>query len=246
MRYAQGVAGLRAEDVLLASFPKSGNTWVKFIFGNVISLAEWNGRIVTWTLLDQTLPELGLDNLLKPWPHKSIPRVVKTHLGFYPLFRPKRSILLIRDPRDVMVSYYHHLTSKRIPVFEGAFRDFIRLERFGLTAWFRHFRSWQYRCTVMIQYEEMLGNDAGVFARLLDRLGILVPPDVVRLAVERSRFEKLRAIEKRYGLSDPGRMKEGFVYTRKGGSKNWQGVFSPEDQEYYDLLRKKFNFKLYP
>ena len=41
--YGAGILGLRAQDVILASFPKSGSTWVRFFLCNLVSLRYWEG-----------------------------------------------------------------------------------------------------------------------------------------------------------------------------------------------------------
>ena len=107
-----GIVGIRNNDVLLASFPRSGNTWMRFLLCNLISLCEWDGKRVDFPLLNKTMPEFGVNNLLDEWSHATIPRVIKTHKSFLPIFRNKRSVGIIRDPRDVMVSYYHYMKDR--------------------------------------------------------------------------------------------------------------------------------------
>ncbi len=126
VRYAQGIVGLQENDIILTSFPKSGNTWVRFFLCNLISICEWEGKTVDFTTLDQTMPELGIDNLLRPWKHDTVPRIVKTHKHFWSIFLNHKIILIVRDPRDVMVSYYHFETTKERPRFKGTFSEFIR------------------------------------------------------------------------------------------------------------------------
>src|SRR5436190_16347079 len=105
--YGLGLLALRRDDVLLASFLRSGNTWARLFLCNLISLREWDGRPVTYGLLEATMPRLGHDNLFRPWPHPTMPRVVKTHRPYSRLFGRTQAIGIVRDPRDVMVSSYH-------------------------------------------------------------------------------------------------------------------------------------------
>jgi len=133
IRYGQGILGLQKQDIILSSFPKSGNTWVRFFFCNLISICEWDGKTVDFTTLNNTMPELGIDNLLKPWDHDElIPIIVKTHKNFLSIFKGHKVIFLLRDPRDVMVSRYKYLTERPKPSFAGSFPEFIPDRKFGL------------------------------------------------------------------------------------------------------------------
>jgi len=245
VKYGQGVLGLRSDDVLLASFPKSGNTWVRFFFCNLISLCEWQGRLVDWTVLDDTMPELGVSNLLAPWPHKSIPRIVKTHQNFWPIFKRMKSVLIVRDPRDVMGSYYHQIASAKSARFTGDFSAFIRDREYGLEQWFKHYRSWEGHASELFFYEDLRRADLEGFGRLLDCLGIRMDAEIVKDAVEKSEFKSIRSIEKQYGLSRPEKMKEGFLFTRKGESGSWKELFSERDLDYYLSLKRKYRVNLY-
>lgn len=44
--------GLLPTDIIFGTFPKSGTTWVRFIFANIISLAELDGREVDYDFLN--------------------------------------------------------------------------------------------------------------------------------------------------------------------------------------------------
>jgi estrone sulfotransferase len=245
IRYGTGVIGLRKNDVILAGFEKSGSTWVRFIFCNIVSICEMGSKTVDWKIMDSTMPELGASNLLVPWAHPSIPRVVKTHKAFWPVFAGKRSILLIRNPMDVMVSYYHYLRFSKVNPFNGPLSDFIRQPGVGLEEWFRHYLSWQGRYSILLTYEALRQDAMKEFSRLLDSLDIHVDPEVMQLAVERSSFEALRSIEKEFGVSNAERMKEGFVFIRRGRSGAWKEEFEDKDVDYYNSLKKKFNLDLY-
>lgn len=57
--YLTGAVGLQADDVLLSSSPRSGSIWLRFLFCNLIGLQEWNGCLVDFQILNQTMVELG-------------------------------------------------------------------------------------------------------------------------------------------------------------------------------------------
>jgi estrone sulfotransferase len=242
--YAVGFLGLRDEDILLASYAKSGSTWVRFFLCNLISIGEWGAKGIDWQTLDATLPELGVSNLLRAWPHPAIPRFVKTHKPYWPIFRNKKSLLVVRDPRDVMVSFYHYRKANLRHPFEGGFSEFLRNREFGLDAWFRHYASWRPRCTALVSYEALRKNDVREFDRMLRALHVEIPLEVIAQAAEKSKFDRMRAVEKRSGISNADMFKADFTFTRKGKSGGWREYFSEEDMAYYRLLSCRYGVDL--
>ncbi|MBN1998447.1 sulfotransferase domain-containing protein [candidate division KSB1 bacterium] len=236
----QGLLGLKKDDILLASFPKSGITWLRFFLFQLLNLAETNGQPVSWENLDETLPELGQNNLFKPWPYISMPRFVKTHKNYLPFFRKCRSILLVRDPRDVMVSFYCYQKAKIQGGFSGTFSQFIRHKKFGLLAWCKHFTSWRDHYTILIKYEDLIEDDVRVFGSIIAQLNICVDPKNIKTAAENARFSKMREMENKNGTSKPqGFFRPDFRFTRKGVPGDWQNYFTANDLLFYEKYIKK-------
>lgn len=246
--YTIGILGLRKDDVWLPSFPKAGSTWVRFILCNVISLSELDGREINFHVLDATLPELGRNDLLNPWPYKTVPRFVKTHQPYRPLLfiLPGRTVYMLRDPRDVMVSYYHFQQAHLWQPFQGSFAEFIRHPNYGLDACIRHHLSWLPHTTFVMRYEALRENTVAELGRMLSSLGVSVRDEFLQLAVERSTFEKMRAVEEKTGISRARRFTPQFRTVRKGTSKQWPDYFSDEDFAFYEWVCDKHRFDLYP
>ena len=244
--YSLGLLGLRRSDILLTSFPKSGNTWIRFFLCNLISIEEWDGETVTFPKLDATMPELGVSNLLRSWPHETIPRVVKTHKSHWPFFGERRSILLVRDPRDVMVSYYHFEKGKKQGQFDGSFSAFLHHPKFGLRAWCEHLCSWRDSADVIIAYERLKEDDLREFTRMLDAVDISLSPSLTKRAAERSRFEEVRKIESESGVREKrDHFEEGKRFTRKGETGQWEGYFSADDMDYMRGLVHEYDIEMY-
>ena len=238
-RYAQGIAGLQKEDIILTSYEKSGSTWIRFFLCNIISECEWDGRTVDFHTLDSTMPELGVSNLMQPWPHVAIPRIVKTHKRCWPIFHKHKSILLIRDPRDVMVSFYHMRKAYAKSPFRGTFSQFLRHPEYGLKRWFAHYRSWKAHCTVLVEYEKLREDGVQKFKQMLSSLEIVVPSHVVLKAAEKARFDEVRMIEKKFGLSNAELFNTNYTFTRQGESGTWRECFSADDVAYFESCRDK-------
>jgi hypothetical protein len=245
IQYGQGIIGLKKDDIILAAFPKSGSTWVRFFFCNLISICEWNGKPVDFSLMDGTMPELGVDNLIKQWPHRTIPRIVKTHKNCWPIFRGKKSIFLVRNPFDVMASYFHYETARKYPRFTGGFSDFIRHRKFGLEPWFENCKSWISNCTGVFQYESLRKSTFKEFERIMHCIGIPMDEEIVKLAIERSCFDNIRSLEQKFGFSHSDQFQENFRFTRQGKSGTGKQYFSDKDIVYYQELKKVYDLDLY-
>ena len=235
-----GLLALRKDDFLLAGFPRSGTTWTRHVLCNLISLNEWNGADVE-SVLDATMPALGANDLFRSWPHATMPRVVKTHHRYSPLFRKIPAINIIRDPRDVMVSRYHLIRDKRDEMAEP-FDRFIRDARHGLESWFKHFVSWRPHSILVLRYEDMLADPHREFGRLLDTLGVERRDEMLQEAIVRSSFRSLQLAEKRRKPSVP----QDGLFFRSGSSGAWRERFSEDDLAYYRELSTKYEMGEYP
>ena len=89
------------DDIFLVSYPKSGNTWTRFLLGNLMNPNER----ITFANVERKVPDIYAKSrkALKRIPS---PRVIKSHECFDPRYR--HVIYIVRDPRDVAVSAYHY------------------------------------------------------------------------------------------------------------------------------------------
>ncbi len=98
----------RDDDVIVASYAKSGTTWVQQIVGQLIHAASAEAPInLISPWLDYRLTPPEALARLEAQSHR---RLVKTHLPLDALrFSPKaRYLYVARDGRDVLMSLHHH------------------------------------------------------------------------------------------------------------------------------------------
>jgi Sulfotransferase domain len=234
-----GLAALRSGDYFLASYPRSGSNWTRLLLCNLISLNEWNGEDAV-PRLSATMPALGASNLIRPWSHPTIPRVIKTHRPYSPLLGRIRSIGLIRDPRDVMVSRFHKQHDNK-EMFEGSFGRFIRHPRHGLESWFQHYVSWQDHWTITVTYEDMLEDTGRELTRILGTLGVRYSEEMLTEAITRSSFRNLQQAERQ---RKPASRKEELFY-RSGSAGQWPTYFGEEDVGLFLRLADEYDVRIY-
>jgi estrone sulfotransferase len=234
-----GLVSLSKSDVLLTSYPRSGSTWIRFLLCNLLSLIELDGATVDFPLLNQTMIELGANNLLRPWPYAAIPRIIKTHRPYCPVFRRAGSVIgVVRHPRDVMVSSFHYMRDRQRS-YHGDFAGFVRNRHYGLDAWFRHTASWRKHWDLVISYEKVRADTAGEFGRILDFLDVNCPQTMVSEAIRRSSIRSIQSVE---GAS-LGLQPQDARFVRDGGVEQWPAYFSAADLAYYDSLVQKYRMK---
>jgi hypothetical protein len=186
------------DDTFLVSYPKSGNTWVRFLVANFVHPEQ----DVTLLSADRFIPNVDGESrkFFKQMPH---PRVIKSHYPFHPSY--KRVIYVVRDPRDVVLSQYY-FQIKRGVLPEGFpvapyVSKFVAGEVCPYGSWGENVASWlAARRTnpdfVLIRYEDLLRHTSNELARMAKLLKIEPAPDRLARAVERSTADRMRRLEK--------------------------------------------------
>ena len=190
------------DDVFLVSYPKSGNTWTRFLIGNLI----YQDKPVTFANIESRLPEIYFnpDRILRRLPR---PRILKSHECFQPHYR--RVIYIVRDPRDVAVSFYHHNIKAGNIVEDYSIADFVPRFIAGefdakWGSWSDHVLSWMLLrqnspAFIVLRYEGMKEQPETELARVAAFLR-----ECSFRAIDASREKLQRAID----LSSPDHMRE--------------------------------------
>jgi Sulfotransferase domain len=89
------------DDIYLTSYPRSGNTWVRFLIANLLHPEE----PTTFENIESRVAEIYFnpDHKLRRLPR---PRILKSHEPFQPNY--PYVIYIVRDPRDLAISFFHH------------------------------------------------------------------------------------------------------------------------------------------
>jgi len=227
----------RNNDVFLVSYPRSGNTWVRFLLANLIAYDK-NGPVDFYSV-HRYIPDMQIQSHLSFLKKLDSPRVIKSHTEWDPGFR--RVIYLLRDGRDVMVSYYHYLRNKGS--FTGSLLDFMREDDAFPSQWTRHVSSWLDNFEgdlLLVRYEDLLANPEGELRRMADFIGLPCDKERIAFAMKYSSFKSMKRIEQEKGR--PYNNAPGMDFVRKGQSGDWINYF---DDKCKIIMKKYANDILY-
>src|SRR5919204_3004579 len=155
------------DDIFIVSYPKSGNTWTRFLLANLT--------------YPESCPDFANINRLIPDPEALAkrfmnrlprPRIIKSHQYFDPRYR--RIVYVVRDPRDVAISqYYFHRKRRLIDDAYSIERFVIRFvagETSPYASWGENVAGWlatRYNTPgfLLLRYEDMLADTARELAK---------------------------------------------------------------------------------
>jgi hypothetical protein len=193
------------------------------------------------------------------------PRLQKPYSWFLDLeasafeyFQDKDIVLLIRDPRDAIVSYYFHLTKRSRPrLYQGnSIQAFIRDDTFGIRKLLGFYQSW-YRfrhvpkSLTVIKYEDLYLEPKPALRRALAAMHFPVPNSaILERALAWGSFENMQELEKtRYYNNEalhPRNLQEPDSFkVREGKIGGHKAHLPPEDLEYLDKTIAEMGFPLY-
>ncbi len=225
------VAGRRVkvfpDDVFIVSYPKSGNTWVRFLIANLL---DQKSGSVDFSNIEQKVPDIYKNSNLDLLKHVS-PRFLKSHEYLDPRYR--KVIYIVRDPRDVVVSYFHYLIKVRRITEDRPLDQFIDnfikgdISPFG--SWYENVASWIYTRNrdenfLMMRYEDILLDTYQELQKIADFLQMSVDEDCLNRAIVMSSRDNMQQLEKNQSHLWVGtrgtRIEVPFV--RSGKSGGWK------------------------
>lgn len=246
---------VRPTDVFLVGHPKSGNTLMAYVLA-IIVFKDFEKKIHLANI-DNYVPGIHRQDLaIEKHPALSQPRVFRNEVPIYPQLYP-RTIYLVRDPRAVLVSYYHMYRT----IFNDTtttLRDFVEeylrngnIQRYEpqITRWDRQVSAWLKRAArddrvMIVPYEEIVKKKPEALKQTLAFLGLDCPDDLFSLVLERTSFEAMRKTEEEFGEENyPGEMAKRGRFMRQGKIAGWKEELPPEsvraiESEFGTVMKK--------
>ncbi len=243
--------------IMLVSYPKSGVTWLQFMLGEIfrrhfVMTSEGPTiRLTELTARHPKLPRIRWTHDCGDFIHEDGGRPNPHRLFAYSArwsFRNKRVVLMIRDPRDVVVSYFHQATKRsRRPMSFNSLSAFVRDPLYGFARIIRFHELWyQNRNTpselVVVRYESLLSGGAGLLRPLLAFMGLEVDEQLINRVYDESKPENLRKLEQK-GAVEGMRIFTDDVNSlkvRKARAGTYREELSDEDIEFCNRLMTRY------
>lgn len=248
----------------IASYPKSGNTWMRLLLRSLLAggapadlrapidfapVAAQRSDMDLFLdvegseLTPPEVRELRHDLACVMAAEGAEPLYRKVHDCWdvtpsgRPLFPPaatRASVYLVRDPRDVAISWAHHTGDPLDTAIAFLAQEDAELAAPGgwrrqfpqrLMSWSRHVESWLGAdpAPLVLSYEQMSRAPGRALEAAAAHFGLPAPPQAVAQAVEANRFERLRAAEAEGGF-DGGQVQSFF---RRGVAGGWRDTLTP-------------------
>jgi hypothetical protein len=238
---AERVLGLQApgrnlavfpNDTFLVSYPKSGNTWARFLIANLVRPNEK----IDFSNVNRMIPgpEVTRNRDLMRTPR---PRIIKSHQYFDP--RYPRVIYIVRDPRDVVVSQYHFQRKRNVVADQYPLSEYVARFVAGQTSfygsWGEHVASWLATRHgrpgfLLLRYEDMVEDTARELAKVDSFLSLSSTPEMILQAVERSSADRMRMLEKSQAqlFTSTKNTRQDIPFVRAAKAGGWRSALPEE------------------
>lgn len=161
------------------------------------------------------IPNRDGEGMTQPWKtpdnyrfgdRPEVPFVIASHLRWEPEFSGLPTVFLVRNPGDVVVSRYHHMT-RHEGKFSGSLAEFTRDPEWGLPDLLGYLESWAPHIddpdVTVVTYESLKADPVESFGRLVEGLGIEASREELGLALEAASVDRMREVEATSGVGQP-------------------------------------------
>ena len=183
-------------------------------------------------------------------PHKNDINIIKTHCSEY---KNHNIIFLFRDPRDLLVSLYYHVT-QRSRSFDGSISDFIRNDRGGIRSLVKFYNIWgehleSRELKLIISYEDLSNRTVHTLGSILEFVGVApVSTELLEEVVDFASFNKMKKMEREQSvdaawLRTADRSNPNAFKVREGKVGGYRSHLCPEDVDYINnYMRAKLKY----
>lgn len=216
------------DDIYIVEFPKSGVTWLQHILGNIELKLQCKNEEITFYNHHKYLPDIH--QISDSYINRIFDRTfIKSHSEFNPYYY--FVIYLIRNPFDVVVSYYNFMLYFG---YKEDFISFVKDPELGITAWKKHVNSWIYKEVRaqrihLIKYENLISQTTKEIKSLYKNLGVNMTDDIIEYAISKSSLESMRNSENHYRYNNPNYT---MYFVGKEGKKSKEELLTPEIRDY--------------
>jgi len=251
---------VRNDDVYVLTFPRTGTTWTQelvwllhndcnFEEAKTVALdrrfpfLDWNVHlefaVEDWSQFAINFSEQG--DYLKTVEEMPSPRFIKSHFHFCllpdDLLEKSKAVICLRNPKDTVVSFYHHQKLMKVCGYTGDFPTYFDLFMDNLIVYSSYFEyvkeAWQQRHhpnVCLLFFEDMKKDLASSVKKVARFFGKDVGDEMVEALVDHLSFKQMR---NNPAVNKEERRKLGLLtgegsLLRKGEIGGWKSYFTDE------------------
>lgn len=221
------------DDVYLVGYPKSGNTWLDFLVASMLAPSCKNVNFLT---VEQYVADIYF-NSAKQLKALKQPRHLKSHEPYDA--RYGKVVYIVRDPRDVVVSYYyHHLKLRMIDEqtsISAFVSKFVAGDLDALGAWGEHVGRWLHHrqdddAFLLVRYELLKKNTADELSRIASFLGLSIEWERRLDVIQWCSSDHMRSLERQqHDHPSFKHTRQDIPFVRKAVAGGWQSALNHED-----------------
>ncbi|XP_066563260.1 amine sulfotransferase [Amia ocellicauda] len=244
---------IRDSDVFLVTYPKSGTVWTQ----NIVTMlyeSELPPAPPTSDTTFQRMPWLEYIQKDQDIINRPSPRLFASHLGHYLMPQGVKDkqikvIYVSRNPKDVLVSYYHFakiMAKLETPKDFDDMLDRFEEGRVICGSWFDHVCGWYNHRDdfniLFLTYEEMIKDLRAAVVKISQFLGKTLDAATIDHVVEKATFGNMKSDPRaNYDFLPEDVMdKRQGAFLRKGTVGDWKNTFTVAQSERFDqIFREK-------
>ncbi|XP_041420538.1 amine sulfotransferase isoform X2 [Xenopus laevis] len=239
---------IRDTDVFLVTYPKSGTSWVQ----QILCLLYYEGhRTGTESIkTGERMPWIEFNFRNIDFDSRSSPRLFTSHLPYHLVpqdLKNKKAkvIYVIRNPKDVMNSYYHFEDILEIEVQKSTnFEKFMEKFLAGNVSpctWFDHVRGWYTHSDdlniLFVKYEDMIMDLHSAVIQISTFLGKELDDGLLDTVVRCATFKHMKTDSRANKDDVPGILLKGKGdFMRKGVIGDWKNIMTVAQSEKFDEI----------
>lgn len=216
-------------DIFIIGYPKSGNTWLQNIIAELVYGVEVNK--IDDALLQDLMPDVHFKRTYRRYGKRMY---FKSH--DLPKPHHRKVIYIVRDGRDVMVSYFNYLnalgesdTDLNAQIQSG--------KGFFPCKWHEHVRAWKdnpFGAEILfIRYEDLLDKTFESISLLTHFLGLDISDDAVNAVIKNTSFNQMQQKERNSGWDYDRNWPKDRLFVRKGKAGSYRDEMSVDTENVF-------------
>lgn len=229
---------LSKNDIFIISYPKSGSTWFRFVLYELLT-----NNHSSFERVNNTIPTIGKhfnSSIKTPYG-----RFIKSHEPYRKKY--KKSIVIVRDVRDVIISEFYHNKRKGIIPDKEKFEVFLEnflsdaVNRFGnyhenVSSWIRASK-FEENEILFLKFEDLKLDPLGQFNKVNEFLNLGRSKNFIVEKISNNTIDRMKQKEDKSTDRTLISSNKNIRFIGNGSTGNWKDIYS-KDQ--LNKINKRF------